>query len=180
MHAIQTTSREVTPSIELVTQDYAVGIWRNVLVVDWKERTTGEAARDVNFRLQRLAKTHPRGVCYLAFVAEKALPPEFEARQVLAQMLKLGGEYTVAGAVVFDGAGLRGAFVRGVATGLAMLARPSFPFVVCSLPDAARLFADMATARGLPFATERLVSEVSTLRAAMSTLPESGVRPISH
>jgi hypothetical protein len=70
--------------------------------------------------------------------------------------------------------------VRGVATGLAMLARPSFPFVVCSLPDAARLFADMATARGLPFATERLVSEVSTLRAAMSTLPESGVRPISH
>jgi hypothetical protein len=165
-------------SVELVTDDYAVGIWRNVLVVDWKVRTTGDAARDVNFRLQRLAKSHTRGVFYFAYVAESALPPEFEARQVLARMLRSGSEYTLGGAVVFDGAGLRGAFVRGVATGLVLLARPSFPFVVCSLPEASRMFAGMATARGLAFASDRFLVEVPALRATMSAHPDSGTRGV--
>jgi hypothetical protein len=165
--------------VELVTHDYTVGVWRNVLVVDWRERTTGDGARDVHFRLQRLARTHAEGVFYLAFVAEQAAPPDFEARQTLANMLK-AGRSILAGAVVFDGAGLRGAFVRGVATGLVMLARPSFPFVVCSVDDAGRLFADMASAHGSNFDAKRFVPEVKSLRASMLIHPESSPRPVSH
>lgn len=177
MDASQVSFREVAPSsVEVVTQDYAIGVWRNVLVVDWKVQTTGDGARDVELRLRRLARTYARGVFYLAFVTEQAQPPDFEARYVLAQMLKSGGDHTIAGAVVFDGGGLRGAFVRGVATGLVMLARPSFPFVVCSLKESANLFADMATARGLPFAAERYVAEVTTLRAEMAADPHSEIR----
>src|SRR5690606_27227844 len=67
MHAANSTVGAT--SVELVTQDYAVAVWRNVLVVDWRERTTGEGARDVQFRLQRLARAYPEGIFYLAFVA---------------------------------------------------------------------------------------------------------------
>lgn len=167
-------------SVEFVTHDYAVGVWRNVLVVDWRERTTGEGARDVQFRLQRLARACPEeGVFYLAFVAESATPPDLEARQTLANMLKTGTSI-LAGAVVFDGAGLRGAFVRGVATGLVMLARPRFPFVVCSLHEAAKLFADMASAHCTSLDTERFVPEMLALRASMLSQPASETRVIAH
>lgn len=180
MQAVSTSAEEGSPGgVELVTRDYAVGVWHNVLVVDWRERTTGDGARDVHFRLQRLARTHTSGVLYLAFVAEHATPPDFEARQTLANMLK-SGRSILAGSVVFDGAGLRGAFVRGVATGLVMLARPSFPFVVCSLEEAGRLFADMSAARGASFAAERFVPDVRALRAAMLSHPESESRIIAR
>ena len=177
MQAVK-SSRESTPtSVELVTQDYAVGVWRNVLVVDWRQRTTGDGARDVHFRLQRLARSHAEGVFYLAFVAERAAPPDLEARQTLANMLRVGRSI-LAGAVVFDGAGLRGAFVRGVATGLVMLARPAFPFIVCSLEDAGRLFGDMAAAHGAVFDPSSFVPEVRALRSAMLTHPDSETRPV--
>jgi len=176
MHAANSTVGAT--SVELVTQDYAVAVWRNVLVVDWRERTTGEGARDVQFRLQRLARAYPEGIFYLAFVAESASPPDLEARQTLATMLKTGNSL-VAGAVVFDGAGLRGAFVRGVATGLVMLARPQFPFVVCTLHDAAKLFADMASAHRSSFDMQRFVPEVLTLRASMLSQPASETRVVS-
>lgn len=178
MHAVKSPKESSPTGVELVTHDYTVGVWRNVLVVDWRQRTTGDGARDVHFRLQRLARTHTEGVFYLAFVSEQASPPDFEARQILATMLKTGRSI-LAGAVVFDGAGLRGAFVRGVATGLVMLARPSFPFVVCSLDDAARLFADMASAHGASFDAKHFVPEVRSLRASMMTHPDSSTRLIS-
>jgi len=179
MHAVKSSPESNPTGVELVTHDYAVGVWRNVLVVDWRIRTTGDGARDVHFRLQRLARAYPEGVFYLAFVAEQASPPDFEARQTLANMLK-AGRSILAGSVVFDGAGLRGAFVRGVATGLVMLARPSFPFVVCSLDDAGRLFADMASAHGTTFDAKRFVPEVRNLRASMLAHPDSSTRLITH
>lgn len=179
MHAVKSPHDLSPTGVELVTHDYAVGVWRNVLVVDWRHRTTGDGARDVQFRLQRLARAHSEGVFYLAFVAEHAAPPDFDARQTLANMLK-GGRSILAGAVVFDGAGLRGAFVRGVATGLVMLARPSFPFVVCPLEDAARLFADMASAHGTHLDAQRFVPEVRALRSSMLSVPDSATRLIAH
>jgi hypothetical protein len=179
MHAVKSPQESSPTGVELVTHDYTVGVWRNVLVVDWRERTTGDGARDVHFRLQRLARTYPDGVFYLAFVSEHAAPPDFDARQTLANMLK-AGRSILAGAVVFDGAGLRGAFVRGVATGLVMLARPSFPFVVCSLDDAGRLFADMASAHGSSFDAKHFIPEAKALRAAMVAHPESSKRIITH
>lgn len=178
MHSVKSSELSAA-GIELVTHDYAVGVWRNVVVVDWRARTTVEAVRDVHLRLQRLTRTHPEGVFYLAFVAEGALPPDIEARRTLANMLK-AGRSILAGAVVFDGAGLRGAFVRGVATGLVVLARPRFPFVVCTLNEAGRLFADMACANGITFDGQRFVPEITSLRASMLTYPDSQTRFILH
>ena len=51
-------------------------------------------------------------------------------------------------------------------------------FVVCSLPEASRMFAGMATARGLAFAGDRFLVEVPALRATMSAHPNSGTRGV--
>lgn len=179
MGALLNTAKESSAtSVDLITSDYAVGTWRNVLVVDWRESTTGPGARDAHLRLQRLANTYRSGVFYLALVSEHASPPDSEARQALADMLRSASAYVIASSVVFDGAGLRGAFVRGVATGLTMLARPSFPFVVTSLDGAAKLFAETSAARGATFARDRFLVEIPVLRAAMQGSVASTVRPV--
>ena len=161
--------------IEAASADYAFGTWRNVLAVEWKLRTLAADVRNIRTSLTALGREHPGGVFYLAFVCEAATPPDEDARRALAEMLREDAGHLRGGAVVFDGVGFRGAFVRGVATGLVLLARPAFPFEVCSIKDAGALFTRISIARGLAFPRELFAAEMLALRSAFSGVPTSGV-----
>jgi hypothetical protein len=154
--------------VDMASPDVAVGSWRNVLVTDWRLRTTAAQVDDIRARLERLAQAHPTGVFYLALVRATATPPDDRARSALAEILRNDAGVLLGGAVVFDGSGFRGAFVRGVATSLVMLARPAFPFNVCSLQGAASHFAERSRSHQLAFDQTQFVSEVTAFRDAVS------------
>jgi hypothetical protein len=154
--------------VMMTSPDVAVGSWRNVLIAEWRLRTTAAQVDDIRFRLETLARVHPTGVFYLALVRDTASPPDDRARRALAQILRNEAGVLLGGAVAFDGSGFRCAFVRSVATSLVMLARPAFPFNVCSLDEAADEFADRSSSHRIAFERTRFLSEVKAFRMAVS------------
>lgn len=147
-----------------LTRDFAACSWRNVFVIVWRSRTRAEDAQQIQRLLEEFSRVHSRGYFLLTVVQDSAPPPDTEARQAIAKYLKAGAAHIVAGAVVITGGLLRVSFVRGVATGLALLARQPFPFRVCSLDDALLLFAEHGEARDVSFQANEFLAALQRLR----------------
>lgn len=134
-----------------LTTNFAACSWQNVFVIVWRLKTRADDAREIQRHLENFSRQHSKGFFLLTVVQNGAPPPNVEARQAIADYLKAGAERIVAGAVVTAGGLLRVSFVRGVATGLVLLARQSFPFRVCSLDKALELFDEHGQERGISF-----------------------------
>jgi hypothetical protein len=143
--------------------DYAVGTWANVFVNIWRHETTLGAANTVRAACDRFGEVHPRGVLLLTIIHDKAPAPAPVARNVIADWLK-NGHYIRASAVVMEGQSFRAAFVRGVVTGLTLLARQPFPHQVCTLEAAAQLFEKESQRAQLSFDKSSFESAVIELR----------------
>jgi hypothetical protein len=130
--------------------DYGVGTWANVFVNIWRHETSNGAAKAVRAACDRFGEEHPRGVLLLTVIHDKAPAPAPAARHAIAEWLK-NGRYIRASAVVMEGQSFRAAFVRGVVTGLTLLARQPFPHQVCTMEGAALLFDRESQRAQLPF-----------------------------
>jgi hypothetical protein len=178
----QPNADNITPALRLhnVQPDYVLASWMNVFCAAWLRETTKAGVEDLHRRCQLFARKSANSVFYLAVVAEKAPPPDGPARAALSAFLQDGKSFLLAGAVLWDGVGVRAAMVRGVATGLVMLANPPFPFRVCSLESAASLFAEKARLRGQSFDTLGFTAGYQSLRATLArnaASPQSDVLP---
>jgi hypothetical protein len=144
--------------------DYAVATWGNVFVNIWRHETSLGAANSVRAACDRFGAEHPRGVLLLTVIHETAPAPPPAARNAIAEWLK-NGHYIRASAVVMEGQSFRAAFVRGVVTGLTLLARQPFPHQVCSIDAAGLLFEKESQRARLPFDRGSFASAIRELRA---------------
>lgn len=144
--------------------DYAVATWMNVFVIIWRNETTLGDANAVRAACDRFGDEHPRGVLLLTIIHDKAPAPAPAARTAIAEWLK-NGHYIKASAVVMEGQSFRAAFVRGVVTGLTLLARQPFPHQVCTLQAAGQLFEKESQRASLSFERTLFETAIIDLRA---------------
>jgi hypothetical protein len=148
--------------------DHTIATYRNVLVVIWHDRTTLEGVAAARRYSEELGKTHPEGVLYLVIVEAQAIVPNSKARIALTKLMN-ESQHCIACGVTLDGDGFRNAVVRGVATGLALVARQTFPFRVCSLDGACQLFAEAAIEAGTKVDSVGLPSVIARLRETIAS-----------
>ena len=116
------------------TADHAFATLENVVLYNWRRTTTVEGVKEIA-RATAQANTSTmanavKGPRLLAFgtVEEGASLPPAHIRELMGEMMRVEwGQTTAASALVFVGEGFRASAVRGVATGLALLARNAFP-----------------------------------------------------
>ncbi len=126
-------------------EDFAVGYWENIFFVVWYGETTVEAVRRIEEEAHTLAGQNPRGLGLLTVVKEKAKMPPPRARQALADFLSESGDTVRVSAVVQEGAGFRAAAVRGLISGITMVAKQPFPHkIFATIEDASRWFEKIA------------------------------------
>jgi hypothetical protein len=133
-----------SPQIVHAETNYACGHFADIFVVVWRDETTLSGVRALREHFEPFARAR-RKVGLINIIEEGAALPAAEARQALARLMSDSGEHIAVSAVVFEGRGFRSAAVRGVVTGLSMLARQPYPHRVCAtLSEAAEWFAEMS------------------------------------
>ena len=125
-----TTSVTDTARVVVLKPDHCLATWRNFLILIWRNETTEEGVNDFRNTLQRLTTTNRDGLGLLTIIEPNAPPPASKVRDELARVLGQFGKLIKYSAVAFEGSGFRAAMVRGVVTGLTMLARMPYPHKV--------------------------------------------------
>lgn len=152
-------------SIQVVdnTDDHAIAVWRDVVVILWKRETTLDGVAATGRGVKAALKGSPEGAALMTIVEAGAAMPPAEARDALARQLAEHGEHIRCSAVVYEGAGFRAAAVRSVVTGLSLLAKQPFPHKVFATVNAASAWmAGLLPQGGLP--TRDLVQAISDVR----------------
>ncbi len=155
-----------------VAKDHLMVTWKNVVVAIYKHETTVAGVASVKRVYNTCVAAHPGGVFLITIVEQGAPMPPSEVRDLLANFLEGGTGKTLMSAVVHEGSGFRAAAVRSVVTGLAMLARLSYPHQVFgSVEVAARWFASASglnadeLAEAIAEARSRATQSSTTARA---------------
>jgi hypothetical protein len=124
--------------VEYVDSAHAIGASGALLMSLWRTVTTHEAMlRFHNFSAKMVAAGRKDPIAFLTVVEANADLPEPAARDELASMFKKLAESVACSALVFEGQGFKAAAVRGVTTGINMLARQPFPHKVFANVDEA-------------------------------------------
>jgi hypothetical protein len=110
-----------------IDDDHIIGNAWNVSMLVWGKRTTLHAIAASERAILAHAARFPEGIGLLTVVEEISEIPNDEERKALSVLLgSLSGKLKRS-AVAHEGTGFRAAAVRGVATGLTLLARIPFP-----------------------------------------------------
>jgi uncharacterized protein (DUF2267 family) len=110
-----------------IDDDHIIGNAWNVSVLVWGKRTTLHAIAGSERAILAHAARFPEGIGLLTVVEEIAEIPNDEERKALSVLLSSLSGKVKRSAVAHEGTGFRAAAVRGVATGLTLLARVPFP-----------------------------------------------------
>jgi hypothetical protein len=137
-----TSSDPVSATLREVTRDHIIMAWKNVVFVIFRHETTLPGVAGLQSAYDQQKELCPEGV-YLVTIVEQGAPmPSASVRDALAKFLASGAGHTRMSAVVHEGGGFSAAAVRGVVTGLALLARLPYPHrVFATMDDAADWFA---------------------------------------
>lgn len=155
------------PVIELRDRGHVLATWRHVVMQIYAaeaRRTTVLRATEI---MRRLAREHPAGIGSLVLVSHSGAPPDEGCRAAWsAQMRDIGAPVTL---VLFEGASLRASIVRGVVTGMAMLARRSVNMrVAASAAEGAPWFVAELERAGAPCGTAaELIAALGRARAEL-------------
>lgn len=122
--------------------DFMVASCGPVFVVEWRVNTTMEGCRTLRTECERYGKAQRAGIGLLTIIHARAPAPEALERQAIADFLRAGSSYIKVSAVVVEGQGFRAAMVRGVVTGLTMLAKQAYPHKVVAMSEAMEMFCE--------------------------------------
>jgi hypothetical protein len=156
--------------------DHMTAIWGPVFFTVWKKVSRVEAARAIQYALRDLAASVPgRRVACLTVIEPRADLPDADTRTAVANIFRFNAESIVCSANVMEGEGFRAAAVRGVVTGIALVARQPFPnhvFPSVSL-SAAWICRALVNAGAASVAPGDLIAAVDEVRA-------SAARPVTR
>lgn len=121
------------PTLVHSEHDFALGFAGPVYCVIWRNETTVEGGEKLHAGYNAFRKHSQHGL--VTIVEEGAPLPKPEARERIAKFLGDSSDTLVVSAVIFEGSGFRSAAVRGVVTGLTLVARQAYPHRVFGTLD---------------------------------------------
>jgi len=129
------------PRVDLSTPTVVGGVWRNLVITEWRARGT-TADVSATYDLQRnLIRTSSRKIVSLSVVPGPVIRPlEPEMRQAIDQAVFDIHPHTAAAALVLPASGFGGAIIRSVLTSLNFLRRLDFPNKIMGTVPAACAF----------------------------------------
>jgi hypothetical protein len=162
-------------AVRTVDSNYCIAHWSRVFVIVWRRETTMSAVDDLQRNLVKFAAENPKAGILTIVERNAPLPPSL-VRQRLAEILTSVGSSIQRSAVVFEGEGFRAAAVRGVVTGLTMLARPPYPHKVFATVDEAFgwLATGLEAAPGKPLDPLALKRAIGQLRDGLASPAVAG------
>jgi hypothetical protein len=120
---------EAVARVSALEPNHCVATWRRFVVIIWRHDTTHDGVSDLRRALTATASKSEQ-IALVTIVEPNAPPPPSEVRDALARLLGEFGRTIRFSAVAFEGSGFRAAMVRGVVTGLTLLARMPYPHKV--------------------------------------------------
>jgi hypothetical protein len=142
MAAVASSARNAC-AVHYNTPDYLLASCGPIFMVEWRVNTTVEGCAALRKECEKFGRTRPQGIGLLTVIQANAPAPGTTEREAIAGFLRAGGEYIRCSAVVVEGLGFRAAMVRGVVTGLTMLAKQAYPHRVVSLEAGIEMYADV-------------------------------------
>ncbi len=155
--------------ITATTPDHAFGYLGNVILYMWRRNTTLEGVRALNDVASVLkAAASSRVLACGAVEAGAPMPPADIRAEMSRMMAHTWASIVVASALTFEGTGFQASAVRGVATGLALIARSPFPHKVFgSVSEAATWLVARAGDTGTPApGLPEIIAAMKKLRAS--------------
>jgi len=148
-------------------KDYCLATWHEIFILIWRHETTLDGLRALDHALRDHERTYPGGCGLLTIIEQGAPMPSSDVRTAMARFMTEAARIIKSSAVTFEGAGFRAAAVRGVVTGLTMLARQPYPHkVFATVDEAARWLS------GSLKATAQVAIDSSALLGALGALRE--------
>lgn len=147
-------------------RNQALFTWKNVGVVIWRGTADAAAVRRIEYAATELLSRHPERMVIMGIVETTAVPPSEEMRVLSAATNdRLAQRGAIAFAGVFAQSGFFGSVVRGIVTGLTLLARNNYPFKVFSgHREAIVWFADMLGQKGQRLNVDECAAVIDDLR----------------
>lgn len=149
--------------------DMAMGSWRHLFILVWRDNTTVEGVERLRRTFREWAADMEGPLALITVVQDNCPMPPADARTDLGRWLGEISDRVQASAVVYEGQGFRSASVRGVVTGLTMIARQAYPHkVFATVAEGAAWLGTMASSRGVrDISGEGIATAVRTLRAGV-------------
>ena len=160
-------------TIQAVDPNFCIASWRQVFAVIWRHETTMAGVLALRSTFSAFVATNP-AVRLLTIVEARAPLPTAQVRQGLADFLGQQGAHIKRSAVVFEGEGFRAAAVRGVVTGLTMLARPPYPHKIFGKLSDASVWLSSDSADTSVIEPQQIVRVLGELRASLEPAARTG------
>jgi hypothetical protein len=150
--------------------DYCIATWYNMFVVIFRKETRMDVVQALPAHLKPFAAAHPHGIGLLTIIEQHAPAPPSEVRAAVARFLSNCAGTVKASAVAFEGTGFRAAMVRGVVTGVNLLARLPYPHqVFATVPDGANWLSRTAReVKDFAIDSPGLIAAVADLRTRIN------------
>lgn len=147
-------------------RDLIVGSAENLLLVVWRHATTRDGVAICREHVLQRCSSRGCEFALMTIIEPRAQQPDAAARDALAALMHEGSKWIQVSALVFEGTGFIAATIRGIVTGISMLARQSFPHRVFDSVSEASSFIERKQLRTnqTPFAAWRMESSVAELR----------------
>jgi hypothetical protein len=152
--------------IHSIDDAHAIGESEVLLVCMWRTVTTLEAIAKLKESAQRMAKGKAGRVAFFTVVEADAEMPDTAVRDALAAMFRSVSDSVICSALVFEGQGFRAAAVRGITTGINLVARQPFPHKVFSNVDEGATW--MAKQSDGHISIASVVTAVAEVRSALN------------
>jgi hypothetical protein len=119
------------------TGDYTAATVPGGVFHIWHRNTTLAGVRHLEQAIHEACDPTHAQVPILLVVEPSAPPPPPDVRKAIADLMRTTAPHVLMTALVFEGTGFAAAMVRGIVTGLTLLARHPFPYKVFSNHTAA-------------------------------------------
>ncbi len=133
-------------------RDMACAHQDELFMLLWRDRTTIEGVKILSQHLEQFARERERGLALITIIEQNARMPASGTRESMAKLMRRIGTKFVISGVAFEGDGFMAAGIRGVVTGLTLIAQQPYPHRVwknvrevgewfeCEAPRIQRLF----------------------------------------
>jgi hypothetical protein len=148
-----------------VSKDYAVGVWSDFLILEWRTAITPRNLETFERFTDKVAATtnalRRRGL--LVIVNDASVLPEPGVRQAMADGMRRHADATRSISLVYEATSLQATVLRTLAAGLTLMARAPAPTRVFSSTGEAAIW--QAEYHGKPHEAEGLRAAAQHIRA---------------
>ena len=157
--------------IDAIDDAHAIGTTDHLLMCLWRTATTPEAVSE----LHRIAVRHSRAsepMAMLTVVEATSEMPDGDIRGQLASLFQELGDRVSCSALIFEGDGFRAAAVRGIVTGINLVAKQPFPHKVFAQVSEAATWIDRHDTN---LSSRDVLQNMKELRGALDRRTGSGL-----